>query len=82
MAQYFALGLARVGVKVDVVPLALDRLGYSPQFLALVDNAQPVADAPTLACAWPREDFSRLPPTRDSVFYTMWESSRLAAGME
>ena len=76
----FALGLTRLGVKVDVVPLALDRAGYSPQFLALVDNAQPVADAPTLACAWPREDLSRLPPTRDSFFYTMWESSRLPQG--
>jgi glycosyltransferase involved in cell wall biosynthesis len=80
MAQYLALGLARAGVTVDVVPFSLDRAGYSPQFLDLIDHARPVPGAPTLVSTWPREDLSRLPVTPDLFFYTMWESSRLPEG--
>jgi glycosyltransferase involved in cell wall biosynthesis len=80
MSQYLALGLARAGVAVDVIPFGYDPAGFPPEFVRLVASARPVAGAPTLVHASPLQDLAAIPRTEDLFFYTMWESSRLPTG--
>jgi glycosyltransferase involved in cell wall biosynthesis len=82
MAEYLALGLARAGATVRVLPLSLNLAGLTPEFGSLVERARRLAadpTAPALYFSWPRGDLERLRGAADLFVNTMWESSRLPA---
>jgi glycosyltransferase involved in cell wall biosynthesis len=78
MAEYLALGMARAGANVQLVPLHLDHQGLSPELDDLLARSRPEPAAPTLCFTWWGEDLSRFHADTDELFVnTMWESSRL-----
>lgn len=78
MAEYVALGMARAGARVNVIPLRYDPAGYSEELRELLARSHREPGAPILYSGWLR---SELDPLRtggeDAVVDTMWESSRL-----
>lgn len=79
MAEYLALGMARAGATVNVVPLGLDPAGLSSELRDLIHRSRPDPQAPVLYFCWPRPDLERFRQAPDLVINTMWESSRLPA---
>lgn len=80
MAEYIALGMARAGATVNVVPLDYDPAGLTEEARALVDRSQPEPGAPVLCSCWPRADLDRFGRAEELFVHTMWETNRLPAG--
>jgi glycosyltransferase involved in cell wall biosynthesis len=77
MAEYLAIGMARCGAMVNVVPLAVGEQGLSLEFRALLRAARPDPGGPTLWFAPPEGVEERLPGVSDLFINTMWESDEL-----
>ncbi len=78
MAEYLAVGMARAGARVNVVPLSYDPAGYSEELRQLLATSQPESGAPILYSGWLRPELDQLRTGADDVaVHTMWESSRL-----
>ncbi|HET6314850.1 MAG TPA: glycosyltransferase, partial [Chloroflexota bacterium] len=75
MAEYLALGMARAGAHVHVLPLSLRQTGLSAEFRAL-PTADQSHDGPMVYFSWPRADLDRF-RSADLFINTMWESSAL-----
>lgn len=82
VSQYVALGMARAGATVDIVPFNLTPEGLSPDLLQTLARSAPEADSPALCFTWPLGDISRFHSSPDLFLYTMWETSQLPAGWE
>ena len=82
VSQYIALGMARAGAVVDVVPFNLVPEGLSPDLLRALARSAPKANSPALCFTWPLGDISRFHSSPDLFLYTMWETSQLPAGWE
>ncbi|MDQ3920246.1 MAG: glycosyltransferase, partial [Acidobacteriota bacterium] len=82
ISEYIALGMARAGAVVDVVPFNLDPAGLTPELLRALERSSPEPDSPALCFTWPLGDISRFRGSPDLFLYTMWETSRLPAGWE
>ena len=77
MAEYLALGMARAGAEVSVVPLGMDVAGLSDEFRKLLAESRPASEAPALWFAPPHGAFERFPAASDLFINTMWESDEL-----
>jgi glycosyltransferase involved in cell wall biosynthesis len=82
VSEYIALGMARAGALVDIVPFKLDPDGLTPELLRAVAQSVPDANSPALCFTWPLGDISRFHKAPDLFLYTMWETSQLPAGWE
>jgi glycosyltransferase involved in cell wall biosynthesis len=80
MAEYLVMSMARVGAKVNVVPLGLDPAGLTDEFREIARDSRPASGAPTLYFCWPRADLQRFRASDNLFINTMWESSRLPKG--
>jgi glycosyltransferase involved in cell wall biosynthesis len=80
MAEYAAMGMARAGANVNVVPLALHLEGTLPEFQELVRRSKAEPGAPTVYCSWPRPELTRFYANPNLFLYTMWESAQLPKG--
>jgi glycosyltransferase involved in cell wall biosynthesis len=80
MAVYTALGMARVGARVEVEPLELDLRGLPEGFAELHRQARPEPDGPLLYYSWLRPAFERHRGRPELFVHTMWESGRLPHG--
>jgi glycosyltransferase involved in cell wall biosynthesis len=80
MAVYTALGMTRVGARVELEPLALDLRGLPPAFGKLHRGARPQPDGPTLYYSWVRPAFERFRGRPELFVHTMWESDTLPRG--
>jgi glycosyltransferase involved in cell wall biosynthesis len=80
MSEYLALGMHRAGARIDPIPLGVDRVGLSNEFLTLLDRASPQRGAPVLYFSWPSPSMRPYESAPDLIVNTMWESSRLPAG--
>jgi glycosyltransferase involved in cell wall biosynthesis len=79
MAEYLALGMARAGAAVDLLPFHVDRRGLSDELESLLGRSRPDPRAPTLCFAWWGEDLGRFRSADELYVNTMWETSRLPA---
>jgi len=79
MAEYLALGLARAGINVNVVPLSLHPDGLTGEFQALWRRSRPEPGAPALFFCWPRPELEHFRAASDLFINTMWENSRMPA---
>jgi glycosyltransferase involved in cell wall biosynthesis len=77
IAEYLALGMARAGALVNVVPFRVDTAGLSQEFLDLLSRSDSDRAAPTLCFAWWGENLERFTSVSDLFIYTMWETSEL-----
>jgi hypothetical protein len=75
VAEYLALGMARCGASVNVVPTRMDPAGISEEFKQLLDRSHPEPTAPTLCFCWPLENLTPFRHARELFMYTMWESA-------
>jgi glycosyltransferase involved in cell wall biosynthesis len=80
MAEFLALGMARAGAIVNLVPLNIDMKGLSGELCELLRRSKSRAADPALYFSWPRPELDRFRSSRDRFIYTAWESSRLPAG--
>jgi glycosyltransferase involved in cell wall biosynthesis len=80
MAEHLALGMNLVGVRLNLVPLELDREGTTGELKALLEQARPYRGGTVLYFCWPRSDLDRFRNASNLFIYTMWEGSRLPAG--
>ena len=80
VAEYLALGMARSGADVRVLPFRIDKTGMSQEFLELLGRARPEPDAPALCFCWPLENFAPVRLASELFLYTMWETSQLPRG--
>jgi len=80
MGEYLALGMARAGAMVNVVPLYLDIEGLSTEFQDILHRSRPDFTAPTVYFHWIRPDLARFRTSSDLFIYTMWEANRLPIG--
>ena len=77
MAEYLALGMARAGANVHVMPLSRRAAGLSAEFQAL-PTTEHSHDGPTVYFSWPSANLDRF-RSADLFINTMWESSALPA---
>ena len=79
MAEYLALGLARAGADVQVLPLRMDAAGISDELRQMIADAHPDPTGVVLCHAWWGENLARFGGAGDLFVKTAWESSRLPA---
>lgn len=79
MAEYLALGMARAGAEVQVLPLRMDAAGISDELCRMIDQARPDPSGIVLCHAWWGENLARFGAATDLFVKTAWESSRLPA---
>src|SRR5262249_7673634 len=79
MAEYLALGMARAGADLQVLPLRIDPTAVSPEFEELLARSRPDPDGVVLCHAWWGENLARFGHASDLFVKTAWETSRLPA---
>jgi glycosyltransferase involved in cell wall biosynthesis len=82
MGEYLALGLARLGLRVNLIPLRLRKEGLTDEFQELLQRSQPDPGEPQLYFHWLFSGYSVLEnfnASRNVFLYTTWEADRLPA---
>lgn len=76
MSEYIAVGMARLGVHVNPVPLKLTAEGLSADFLDLLARSREPGAEPLIFNSWIRPALEQY-AQREHFIHTMWESSRV-----
>jgi hypothetical protein len=80
MAEYLAVGLARVGADVRVAPFSVDPRGLSEEFMRLLARGPADETGPVVWFAPPPGAHERFPKASDVFVNTMWEANRFPYG--
>ncbi|MEV0281085.1 glycosyltransferase [Streptomyces sp. NPDC050610] len=78
LAEYGAMGMARAGARVNLIPIKIFYEGLAPEVLALAEKSTPYQEGPVLFSAALEPELELYAETEHFV-HTMWESSRLPA---
>lgn len=79
MAEYLALGMARAGAEVQILPFRIDATALSAEFQALWQRSRPNPQGIVLCHAWWGENLARFGSAQELFIKTVWETSRLPA---
>ncbi|MFE7524836.1 glycosyltransferase [Kitasatospora sp. NPDC057542] len=76
ISEYIAVGLSRLGIRVNLLPFKTDRNGLSAELLRILEQSGPEVPGPLIFNSWVRPELDRF-AGREHLVHTMWESSRL-----
>ncbi|MEV6949452.1 glycosyltransferase [Streptomyces sp. NPDC051172] len=76
MSEYIAVGMARAGVDLNVIPMRLQAVGLSQEMQRILARGTSLADGLVLYNSWPRPELERFAATEHFV-HTMCEQSLL-----
>src|SRR5689334_15716350 len=79
MAEFLALGMARAGANVNIMPLRIDLAGLSTEFVQLYRRSRHEVRGPVLYFSWPSSSLQRFRSAESLFINTMWETSQLPA---